>query len=70
VQKLSLFKKIFGTTRRQIIYSIIAILTIESYIIARSYDPTRQKFCWFNTYLSCYWKCGFRYLFNQRYGWL
>jgi len=42
MKKLSIFKKIFGTTRRQIISSIIAILSLGSYFIASSYDPTRR----------------------------
>ena len=40
MKKVSLFNKIFGTTRRSIISSIIAILSLGSYFIARSYDPT------------------------------
>ena len=41
MKKLSLFQKIFGHTRRSIIYSIIIILSLGSYWIASSYDPTR-----------------------------
>ena len=43
MKKLSLFNKIFGTTRRSIISSIIAILSLGSYFIALSYDLTRQS---------------------------
>ena len=42
MKKLSLFNKIFGTTRRSIISSIIAILSLGSYWVALLYDPTRQ----------------------------
>jgi uncharacterized membrane protein (UPF0136 family) len=43
MKKLSFFNKIFGTTRRSIISSIIAILSLGSYFIASSYDLTRQS---------------------------